>query len=117
MPNQDRAEGRAPRRSTCIISGQADAVKLAAAIHSALSLRATPPAAPPGTSATLRLGEEVNALIRSLRTNGIEVTTIHSHMLDEQPRLLFMHFWANNDAAKLAKGLQVALDQTAAGRM
>src|SRR4029077_10398108 len=45
--------------------------------------------------------------------NGIEVTSLHSHMLDEQPRLFFMHFWANDDAIKLAKGLRGALDKMA----
>ena len=58
-------------------------------------------------------GEEVNPIIRVLRDNGIEVTAIHSHMLTEQPRLIFMHFWANDDAIKLAKGLRDALDKTA----
>ncbi len=56
---------------------------------------------------------EVNPVIKALRAGGIEVTAVHSHMLDEQPRLFFMHFWANDDAAKLAKGLRAALDQTA----
>jgi hypothetical protein len=59
------------------------------------------------------LGEEVNPVIRTLRENGIEVTALHSHMLDEQPRLYFMHFWANDDAVKLAKGLRAALDKAA----
>jgi hypothetical protein len=58
-------------------------------------------------------GEEVNPVIKELRATGIEVTAIHSHMLDEQPRLIFMHFWANDDAIKLAKGLRAALDKTA----
>ncbi len=57
-------------------------------------------------------GAEVNPVIRTLHSNGIEVTALHSHMLDEQPRLFFMHFWANDDAVKLAKGLRAALDQT-----
>jgi hypothetical protein len=56
---------------------------------------------------------EVNPVIRALRSNGIEVTALHSHMLDEQPRLFFMHFWANDDALKLAKGVRAALDKTA----
>jgi hypothetical protein len=56
---------------------------------------------------------EVNPVIKSLRANGIEVTALHSHMLDEEPRLFFMHFWANNDAIKLAKGLRAALDNIA----
>jgi hypothetical protein len=56
---------------------------------------------------------EVNPVIKALRSSGIEVTAIHSHMLSEQPRLIFMHFWANDDAIKLAKGLRAALDKTA----
>ena len=57
-------------------------------------------------------GDEVNPVIRALRSNGIEVTALHSHMIDEEPRLFFCHFWANDDAMKLAKGLRAALDQT-----
>jgi hypothetical protein len=57
--------------------------------------------------------DEVNPVIRALRANGIDVTALHSHMLDEQPRLFFMHFWAVDDATKLAKGLRAALDKTA----
>lgn len=58
------------------------------------------------------LGSEVNTVIKALRQNGIQVTALHSHMLDEEPRLFFMHFWANDNALKLAKGLRIALDQT-----
>jgi len=58
-------------------------------------------------------GEEVNPVIKALRENGIEVTAVHSHMLTEQPRLFFMHFWANDDAIKLARGVRAALDRTA----
>ncbi|MBR0752635.1 DUF1259 domain-containing protein [Bradyrhizobium jicamae] len=58
-------------------------------------------------------GNEVNPLIRALRAGDIEVTAIHSHMLDEEPRMFFVHFWANNDAVKLAKGVRAALDKTA----
>jgi hypothetical protein len=59
------------------------------------------------------IGEEVNPVIKELRANGIEITAIHSHMLTEQPRLIFMHFWANDDALKLARGLRAALNKTA----
>jgi len=58
------------------------------------------------------LGSEVNAVIRALRENGIEVTSLHSHLLMEEPRLFFMHFWANDDAVKLARGLRAGLDKT-----
>jgi len=58
------------------------------------------------------LPAEVNPVIKALRQNGISVTALHSHMLTEEPRLFFMHFWANDNAIALAKGLRAALDLT-----
>lgn len=58
------------------------------------------------------VASEVNAVIRALREGGIEVTSLHNHLLTETPRLFFMHFWANDDAVKLARGLRAALDKT-----
>jgi hypothetical protein len=58
------------------------------------------------------LPNEVNPVLKALRENGIQVTALHSHMLNDQPHLLFMHFWANDDAVKLAKGLRAGLDRT-----
>jgi len=55
------------------------------------------------------IGKEVNPVLKALRDHGIEVTAIHNHMLDDQPHLYFMHFWANDDAKKLAEGLKAAL--------
>jgi len=57
------------------------------------------------------LGSEVTPVMKALRENGIDVTAVHSHMLTENPRLFFMHFWANDDALKLAAGLRTALDK------
>jgi hypothetical protein len=54
--------------------------------------------------------KEVPLVMKALRENGIEVTALHNHMLNDQPRLFFMHFWAHDDAKKLAKGLRAALD-------
>jgi hypothetical protein len=56
------------------------------------------------------LGKEVNPVLKTLRQHGIEVTALHSHMIDDSPHLFFMHFWANDDAQKLAQGLRAALD-------
>jgi hypothetical protein len=56
---------------------------------------------------------EVNAVANALRANGIQVTAVHQHHLAEEPRLFYMHFWANSDPARLANGLRAALDQTA----
>jgi hypothetical protein len=58
------------------------------------------------------VASEVNAVIRALRDNGIETTSLHNHLLTEEPRLFFMHFWAHDDALKLARGLKAALDKT-----
>src|ERR1043165_3854502 len=57
------------------------------------------------------LAGEVTPVMKALRENGIEVTAVHSHMLTEAPRLFFMHFWANDDALKLARGIRAALDK------
>jgi hypothetical protein len=57
------------------------------------------------------IGSEVNPVLKALRENGIEVTALHSHMIGESPRLFFMHFWANDDAQRLARGLRGALDR------
>jgi len=58
------------------------------------------------------LDKEVNPVARTLRQHGIDVTAIHNHSLMDTPRLFYMHFWAADDAAKLAQGLKAALDQT-----
>src|SRR5215468_2306382 len=55
------------------------------------------------------IAKEVNPVLRALREHSIEVTAIHNHMLDDQPHLYFMHFWANDDARRLAEGLKAAL--------
>jgi hypothetical protein len=60
--------------------------------------------------------DEVEPVLKTLRAGGIEVTALHSHMIDEEPRLFFMHFWANDDAVKLAHALREALDKMANGK-
>jgi hypothetical protein len=54
---------------------------------------------------------EVNPVLRTLREHGIEVTALHNHMLREEPRLFFMHFWGVDDPGKLAEGIKAALDK------
>lgn len=58
------------------------------------------------------LPREVDAVVRTLRENGIDVVSMHNHTSDEEPRLIFMHFWGNGDALALARGLRAALDLT-----
>src|SRR5262249_59711293 len=62
------------------------------------------------------IDREVNPVARVLRQHGIDVTALHNHGLQDTPRLFYMHFWATDDAAKLAQGLKVALDQTTSQR-
>jgi hypothetical protein len=56
------------------------------------------------------LGKEVNPVLKAMRNTGIEVTALHSHMIDDSPHLFFMHFWANEDVTKLTHGLKAAID-------
>jgi hypothetical protein len=62
------------------------------------------------------LGSEVVELTTALRANGIEVAAIHNHMLNEEPRTFYVHFWAHDDAVKLAVALRAALDKTNVSR-
>ncbi|HMH54328.1 MAG TPA: DUF1259 domain-containing protein [Candidatus Acidoferrum sp.] len=58
------------------------------------------------------IDKEVNAVARTLRQHGVDVTALHNHALMDTPRLFYMHFWANDDPTKLAGALKLALDQT-----
>src|SRR5947209_2538934 len=58
------------------------------------------------------IDKEVNAVAKTLRQHGVDVTAIHNHALMDTPRLFYMHFWANDDPVKLAQALKAALDQT-----
>jgi len=58
------------------------------------------------------IGREVNPVLKALREHGIQVTALHNHALGDNPRLFYMHFWANDDAVKLARGLKAGLGLT-----
>lgn len=58
------------------------------------------------------LENEVAPVIKALIENGIEVVAVHNHMVHEQPRIFFLHYWGIGNAEELAKGLRAALDQT-----
>jgi hypothetical protein len=99
-----------PRAETITDSGMA--VPPSMGVATALNFQPTGNGKAAITGDFVLLGSEVNAVLKTLRGNGIAVTALHSHMLMEDPRLFFMHFWANDDAVKLAKGLRAALDKT-----
>jgi len=105
-----------PRRDAVTESGAPLAPPGPSGVATAINFQPTGGGKAAITGDFVMVAEEVNPVIQALRANGIEVTALHSHMLNEQPRLFFMHFWANDDALKLAKGLRAALDKTASAR-
>ena len=78
----------------------------------ALNLQPTGAGKAVGTGDFVLLQNEVDPVLRALRTANIDITALHNHLGQEQPRLFFMHFWANGDAADIASGLRKALDAT-----
>jgi hypothetical protein len=103
-----------PRAETITDSGMT--VPPSMGVATALNFQPTGSGKAAITGDFVLLGTEVNPVIKALRQNGIAVTALHSHMLMEEPRLFFMHFWANDDAVKLAKGLRAALENTNSAR-
>jgi hypothetical protein len=85
-------------------------------VATAINIQATGANTAATTGDFVLIASEVNPVLRALRANGIAVTALHSHMLNETPRLLFMHFWGEGDALKLARGLRAALDQVSIKR-
>ncbi len=59
---------------------------------------------------------EVNAVLKALRSHGLNVVAIHHHMLDTQPNVIFLHYWGRGPAPKLAVGFRAALDQLGASK-
>jgi hypothetical protein len=97
-----------PRAETITAGGMAIPPALGTAI--AINFQPTGGGKAAITGDFVLLGSEVNPVLKSLRDNGIEVTALHNHMLDDSPHLFFMHFWANGDAVTLARHLRTALD-------
>ena len=101
-----------PRRDPVTENGTAIAPAGPMGVATAINFQPTGGGKAAITGDFVLTSDEVQPVIKALRGNGIEITAIHSHMLSEQPRLIFMHFWANDDAIKLARGLRAALDKT-----
>ena len=97
-----------PRRETIFEGG--DEVPPSMGVATAVNFQPTGGGKAAITGDFVLLAGEVNPVIRVLIQNGIEVTAVHSHLLEESPPLLFLHFWANDDAIRLARGLRTALD-------
>lgn len=59
------------------------------------------------------IGQEVNSVISALEEHNIQITALHNHMLDEQPRLFFMHFWGVGSPETVSAGIKAALSTIA----
>jgi hypothetical protein len=113
QPNGGVYQFAVPRRDPVSEGGMALAPVGPLGVATAIGFQPTGGGNAAITGDFVMIASEVNPVIKALRSGGIEVTALHSHMLDEQPRLFFMHFWANDDAVKLAKALRTALDEMA----
>jgi hypothetical protein len=116
LPNGGVYQFTVPRRDPVSESGMQIAPPGPTGVATAINFQPTGGGKAAITGDFVLIAEEVNPVIKALRANGIEVTAVHSHMLTEQPRLIFMHFWANDDAFRLARGLRAALDKTASAK-
>jgi hypothetical protein len=100
----------APRAET--ITEMGTPLLPAMGVTTVMNFQSTPEGKAAITGDFVLLDKEVNPVARALRQHGIDVTAIHNHGLQDSPRLFYMHFWANDDAATLARGLKAALDLT-----
>ena len=116
QPNGGVYQFAVPRRDPVTESGMVLAPVGPLGVATAIGFQPTGSGHAAITGDFVMIASEVNPVIKALRSGGIEVTALHSHMLDEQPRLFFMHFWANDDARKLAAGLRAALDKVAVAK-
>jgi len=113
-PNGGVLQFNIPRAETPKAGGMAVPTAMGSAI--AINFQPTGGGKAAITGDFVLTADEVNPVIKALRANGIEVTAVHNHMLDDEPRLFFMHFWANDDAKKLAGGLHAALEKVKIGQ-
>jgi hypothetical protein len=99
-------------RAEKIMEGSAMELLPAMGVNTAINFQPTGDGKAAITGDFVLIDREVVGVAKTLRDNGIQVTALHNHGLDDNPRLFYMHFWANDDAVKLARGLKAALDLT-----
>ena len=102
---------RADDVTDTVMNGKAEIIPPAMGVAQAINFQPSGGGKAAITGDFVLIASEVNPVIKALRDSGIEVTALHSHMLTDSPHLFFMHFWANDDAQKLARGLRAALDK------
>lgn len=102
------------RSETIIEDGMAEGASMGTA--TAINFQPTGGGRAAVTGDFVLIGSEVDPVMRELRSHGIDVTALHSHMIGEQPTIYFMHFWGVAPAVQLATGLRAALDRTNSSR-
>lgn len=95
------------------ISSAAMTIPPAAGVAEAINFQAVDSGQVATTGDFVLTADEVNPVLSELRTHNISVTALHSHMLTEQPRLLFMHFWAVGTPESVGEGIKAALSKVA----
>ncbi len=102
-------------RSEAIHEGELT-IPPALGLATAINFQPTTPGRAAVTGDFVLLASEVNPVIRTLSEHGITPTSLHNHLLQEEPRLFFLHFFGEGDPGSLAQGLRAALDRTNSAR-
>jgi hypothetical protein len=100
-----------PRSDAITMAGMT--IPPAAGVAEAINFQATDSGSVATTGDFVLTAEEVNPVISELQGHHISVTALHSHMLIEQPRLFFMHFWSVGSPESVGVGIKAALGHVA----
>jgi Domain of Unknown Function (DUF1259) len=98
-----------PRSDSITMGGKT--IAPAAGVAEAINFQAADARKVATTGDFVLTAEEVNPVITELQAHHILVTALHSHMLTEEPRIFFMHFWGHGPAQEVALGIKAALDK------
>jgi hypothetical protein len=98
-----------PRSDTITMAGMT--ITPAAGVGEAINFQAADSGNVATTGDFVLTADEVNPVISALQEHSIQVTALHSHMLTEQPRLFFMHFWCVGRPESVGAGIKAALSK------
>jgi hypothetical protein len=100
-----------PRSDSITLDGTT--IAPAAGVAEAINFQAADSGSVATTGDFVLTAEEVNRVISELQAHHILVTALHSHMLTEQPRLFFMHFWGVGSPESVGAGITAVLKHIA----
>ena len=87
-------------------------VPVAMGVGTAINFQPAGPGRVAATGDFVMTADEVEPVVAELTRAGIEITALHNHLIRDEPRMFFMHFWGFGDTAKVAAGLRAGLDKT-----